>query len=772
MPIPKELHFIWAGGTKPMPAKNIDCVRQWKERNPEFQVNVWIEAKSVPEEVLKNYRELPPPEGFKGTGIVLKDIHEEGVASPHAEYEINKLRPNYGASSDLIRYSILSKFGGAYFDSDVEPGEKSLNHNGIFDTMDKAMLVNQNSQNIGSLGNDGFICTPNHPLMKELFKNAQQNYLKPFYPGYAHTLYDSEANQNKLDSTVYTTGPGSVTQTFYEAGLLGLTYSDELKRSVAWINKLRVINQTPPQYWIDPQTATPSIENENNWLIPYIRALPLDEAMQAALGAIKFEAEHMGMLRLNDHLDDIISSWQLSEINHALQQNDTEDIVKLINMTEKLSPTSIEFLGKAGVALAKKIPLQETTILALKELIETDELTSAEKIVIGKIIEGKDLDTNDTEIIRPKLSLGKLSLGYNLSYAEKFSLHNKLPLKEGFKEKLAEGMASQLSQSNISWKNVSKAQLVTPYEAFSRFYADVVPLASLDIKSNGEQAVAIYKNMSKNMPPEQAVAMGKRLIESFSLTCEARAEHAHKLITGNAKLSREDIITLNKQVLMDLKNLMACKSSLINYLHQKYPQVMSSEEFVHSLKAITSKSNEFGQFLTERYLPDMLSRADRDLRGNLFVGMMDIPGDSVTLSQQNDIFIGIKDIATLLNEHNHHFNGRFDTDLELVQTNIIKYGLDFIEKYKVETSQLISALKENPKDEKALDVLIKKHADFDKLDRLLSDYTDSITPKHKMYKPTMTVIDKLSSLRETTVSAIDEARKTMQLINNKPPQFH
>jgi mannosyltransferase OCH1-like enzyme len=74
-------------------------------------------------------------------------------------YEIDRLRPNYGASSDLLRYLILYSFGGAYFDSDVAPGTKRLETSESFlkDFDNPIIYINKNSQNTKEIGNDAFI---------------------------------------------------------------------------------------------------------------------------------------------------------------------------------------------------------------------------------------------------------------------------------------------------------------------------------------------------------------------------------------------------------------------------------------------------------------------------------------------------------------------------------------------------------------------------------------------------------------------------------------
>lgn len=147
--LPCQLHFIWAGGQKIMIQESRNAVIRWAKANPSFKVIVWIDLVTTPENALRYYfRDLLS--GRDGVvNICLKDIttwleirndkdltncimnmtkvekHIE-LAIPLVRYEIDRLDPNYGSSSDLLRYLILFYFGGAYFDSDINPGTQSL----------------------------------------------------------------------------------------------------------------------------------------------------------------------------------------------------------------------------------------------------------------------------------------------------------------------------------------------------------------------------------------------------------------------------------------------------------------------------------------------------------------------------------------------------------------------------------------------------------------------------------------------------------------------
>lgn len=122
MPIPKILHFIWVGA-RPVSDAGLGNIKKWMTINPEFQVFLWVDRVATPPEVLENY--VLQPKYFHteiaAERLVLMDITEHNMVSPEARYEIDRLRPNYGAASDSLRYRILHRYGGAYYDCDIVP---------------------------------------------------------------------------------------------------------------------------------------------------------------------------------------------------------------------------------------------------------------------------------------------------------------------------------------------------------------------------------------------------------------------------------------------------------------------------------------------------------------------------------------------------------------------------------------------------------------------------------------------------------------------------
>lgn len=85
--IPKCIHYCWFGG-KPLPPLAIKCIESWKHYFPDYEIIEWNE---------ENY-----------------DV--ESVAYTREAYNTKK----YAFVSDYARFDILYRFGGIYFDTDVE----------------------------------------------------------------------------------------------------------------------------------------------------------------------------------------------------------------------------------------------------------------------------------------------------------------------------------------------------------------------------------------------------------------------------------------------------------------------------------------------------------------------------------------------------------------------------------------------------------------------------------------------------------------------------
>ena len=83
----KKIHYCWFGG-KPLPESAKQCIESWRKFFPDYEIIEWNE---------KNY-----------------DINK--CSYSRDAYECKK----WAFVSDFARFNILKKYGGIYFDTDVE----------------------------------------------------------------------------------------------------------------------------------------------------------------------------------------------------------------------------------------------------------------------------------------------------------------------------------------------------------------------------------------------------------------------------------------------------------------------------------------------------------------------------------------------------------------------------------------------------------------------------------------------------------------------------
>lgn len=85
--IPKIIHYCWFGGN-PLPRSAMKCIESWRMFFPDYEIKEWNES---------NY-----------------DVHK--IPYTHEAYEAKK----YAFVSDYARFDILYRYGGIYFDTDVQ----------------------------------------------------------------------------------------------------------------------------------------------------------------------------------------------------------------------------------------------------------------------------------------------------------------------------------------------------------------------------------------------------------------------------------------------------------------------------------------------------------------------------------------------------------------------------------------------------------------------------------------------------------------------------
>jgi hypothetical protein len=214
------------------------------------------------------------------------------------------MKPNYGASSDLLRYLILWHYGGAYFDcTDVRSGEISLDKflNSLENEENQpGFWVDSNSQGGGEIGNDTFIVEPKHPLMKQIYLQAIYSYsreVKIDFRGDRKKIeeikkegvftqlrtmerYPSNTNILGTDFTINCTGPEQVRQNIKKTNF-NIGYIPE-----EYLSK----NKQNTTFWLDPSIS------QNN------QSLALDEVIEQAINSICLDIKFTGLLNLDKYV--------------------------------------------------------------------------------------------------------------------------------------------------------------------------------------------------------------------------------------------------------------------------------------------------------------------------------------------------------------------------------------------------------------------------------------------------------------------------------------
>lgn len=121
--IPKILHVIWLGAMPKRVSRRLD---KWRDLNPQWELRLW------------------------------QDRNISGLEN----YEVAMRCSTAAGSSDVLRYSAIKKYGGAYFDADFEPVRpisKLLNKG--------ASIICRAGPGKGFLNNAFFAEIPDGPMM-------------------------------------------------------------------------------------------------------------------------------------------------------------------------------------------------------------------------------------------------------------------------------------------------------------------------------------------------------------------------------------------------------------------------------------------------------------------------------------------------------------------------------------------------------------------------------------------------------------------------------
>ena len=339
---PKLIHFIWAGGNRHMPQDNISTLIDWSIKNSEWTTCLWVDRQTDEFKKILVYYEEEIKEILKNKNILfgkflkqfkLLDIEEHNLRNKFVSYEIDNLNPNYGASSDILRYKILYKFGGAYFDTDVLPCEElnkieEINKsNSSFIYLDHWTQNNKVLENfeVYNCGNDSFICPSKSPFMSDVSDKLEKNYFvrenKIF-----EIISLAYGGDNKKWVTINRTGPTLINYLIKEKSILDPGDNTQRKINNILIKTLRNTKTKFTEYQ----------GNDANWLgIPIKKITNFELVKKILKKTILFELEHFKIIRADDHVSDFIKSTSGKyNIDKKIIEEAQKEIISLLKLIQ------------------------------------------------------------------------------------------------------------------------------------------------------------------------------------------------------------------------------------------------------------------------------------------------------------------------------------------------------------------------------------------------------------------------------------------------------
>ncbi len=423
-PAPKILHFIWAGGRGRMRQKSLEVVIAWVKHNPDFMVYLWIDERTCgdiakcrsyykdrlviladePMEAVKKteallstqeplvvYEEdLPNESIFLPGKIILKDIEKNGLRNKWVAYFIDLIRPNYGASSDILRNKILYRYGGAYFDTDIQVGKTTLRELSIFTQPGgHRMLLDDFSQrqhlsvemieshfSLLTVGNDAIICTKANPLMlaiTEFLEKRIEDMQNHDDRKYA-LCYGS---QDIKFISIFMTGPKALQDCidFYPCSSNLNTLRGGYNLTVDSNGKHFLRNPAGPVVEICPLRYSGVFPNQplpptHSWLkASKSEYSNLDELKIATLNTIMMEKLHFKIVRVDDHIEDLISCSAEFEEKDRFTEKSAFDFIRNAIRGDVLGISDFRINPKF---LLKIIGMYEVSSQLLREAIPKD----------------------------------------------------------------------------------------------------------------------------------------------------------------------------------------------------------------------------------------------------------------------------------------------------------------------------------------------------------------------------------------------------------------
>lgn len=174
--IPKIIHFCWFGGN-PLPPLALECIASWRKYLPEYEIWQWSEESFDENDNVNEKNNENNNDKVNGNRNDNDNRNVDAQVKPDRimGFDVNLIpytaeaykQKKYAFVSDYARFWIMYKYGGVYFDTDVE----------VIKTMDDIIAKGSfagyekdpDGKNYGTVALGlGFALTKEHYFMKSL----------------------------------------------------------------------------------------------------------------------------------------------------------------------------------------------------------------------------------------------------------------------------------------------------------------------------------------------------------------------------------------------------------------------------------------------------------------------------------------------------------------------------------------------------------------------------------------------------------------------------
>ncbi len=199
--IPLTTHHIWLTNAE-KPKELTEHMQAWAKKsaavlsgNTNWQNIFWVNDKKLIPNTVKELEKV---------GYIFREVSELGQLTLNAEYSSALSGNKFGLASDILRYEILDKLGGLYFDTDYDL------------LADPSKLHTQVDFYTGiepfgkfKAGNAIIGAKPNHPIIKGMLQHIKEWSDQTSAPKFLNQC-------SQFDQTIYITGPFGFTKAYLE----------------------------------------------------------------------------------------------------------------------------------------------------------------------------------------------------------------------------------------------------------------------------------------------------------------------------------------------------------------------------------------------------------------------------------------------------------------------------------------------------------------------------------------------------------------------------